>query len=697
MKLERGSLIANRYAVIQTLGRGGMANVYKAKDRKLDRLVTVKVMREDLDASFAERFHKEAQSVARLAHPNIVKVFDYGEDDDLSYIVMEYADCLTLKELIAKSAPFEEENVLSVAAQIAAGLICAHKNNVVHRDIKPANILVMRDGAVKIADFGIARASNVSTVTNTMGSMGSVHYFSPEQARGGFVDFKSDIYSLGITMYEMATGCLPYEGDIPVAVAMKHVNEDIPLPSSINPDCSERLDYIIAKACERNTNLRYADARTLRRDIKSALRGDDVDVFLESSPTVAISEGELEEIRESVAPAREFSIVRHDDRAEEPLVMPRFGRKIKRKNNYKNHNSQNYRAKNNLNKYALQAGFFVSGCCAFLITALCFAVYYSNLPEEFHPPYLIGLTEAQASELAQEYGLNVAVFHRAFDPELSAGVIIDQMPGTDAFLRKNEVVHVVVSLGTEFFLLPQTVPTFVEDALYHLRARNLEVEIIEIYNKEYPEGVVVRSEPEGGTEVNYSVPITLYVSMGPPEENVFVMPFLGDMTVEEARAILDEIGLIIGEISEYASLFIPQGRILSQSIELGEIVEPGDIVDISVSLGGVLPSSFDPPPNLPEDVAPPQEELANELETPSTAILNLMLWPVDEDTESVHVRAYSQDEETEQQLILDVHVNVDSFPFPISVSGRGLTQFTIFSIEADGSPQMRARESIDFD
>lgn len=272
MLLNPGSVLGDRYEIIEKIGSGGMAVVYRGKDKKLDRYVTIKVLREEFigDEEFIERFRSEACSAARLSHPNIVRVYDVGKDGEINYIVMEYIHGDTLKTAIRKKAPFDSRSTINVAIQIASALSQAHKAHIVHRDIKPQNILVGTDGVVKVTDFGIARAARATTMTTTANAAGSVHYFSPEQARGGYVDEKSDIYSLGITMFEMITGVLPFQGNNSVSIALKHINEELPDIRQYNPNCTPSLEGIIKKATMKKADERYASIDLMLADLMRA-------------------------------------------------------------------------------------------------------------------------------------------------------------------------------------------------------------------------------------------------------------------------------------------------------------------------------------------------------------------------------------------------------------------------------------------
>ena len=305
MVLENGMILSNRYEILEKIGVGGMAIVYKAKDKKLERYVTVKVLREEFtsDEEFKVRFKIEARSAASLSHPNIVNVYDVGEDGNIYYIVMEYVNGDTLKKAIIEKAPFDTKSTINVAIQMASALSHAHKNHIVHRDIKPQNILVANDGMIKVTDFGIARAATAATVTTTANAIGSVHYFSPEQARGGYVDEKSDIYSLGITMFEMITGKLPYDGDNSVSIALKHINEELPEIRQYNPNVSKSLEGIIKKATRKRADERYANIDLLLSDLIQARSDSSGDFIVQpppnstEAPTVEMTPRELEYIQ----------------------------------------------------------------------------------------------------------------------------------------------------------------------------------------------------------------------------------------------------------------------------------------------------------------------------------------------------------------------------------------------------------------
>ncbi|MCL2399311.1 MAG: Stk1 family PASTA domain-containing Ser/Thr kinase [Defluviitaleaceae bacterium] len=690
MRLEQGKVISDRYEIQEQLGSGGMAIVYRALDLKLDRFVTLKVMREDLEEGFIERFYKEAQSVASLSHTNIVKVYDYGEDSGIHYIVMEYVDGTTLKDLIVKKAPFDEESTLGVAVQIASGLLHAHKNDVIHRDIKPQNILVTHDGSVKIADFGIARAAKVSTLTSNANSMGSVHYFSPEQARGGFVDHKSDIYSLGVTMFEMATGKLPYNGETAVAIALKHINDPFPNPQELNTDISDNLKHIIDKSTEKSSNRRYVAIEDMYRDMKKTINNVDLDTpSFEDSPTVVISKEDREAIRK-----QEQSY------------------KAKMRNNPQKNNTQKstedeygpYDDKNN-NRKVMIAAFSTAAVFIAIITMASFLIFNHFRP--VHPPDIVGLTVDHAMQIAQPLNLDVATIAREYSEEYEAGIIMHQQPSPDRTLPRGESIHVVVSRGSAFFPMPNVINDLATDVTNHLQTLVFEI-IEESYNDvNLPAGLVIQTIPPAGTLISHEQTVTIYVSLG-PDNSHFPMPNLWAMSETMAVEKLQDLGLIVGHITRSPSPFYTEGSIFGQSISPGEEVMAGDIVELTISTGVTIPTPTPTPTPAPtptptpEPADPPATITASD--TSSAVVttqvrhstLSIALWEISTETESVHLRVYKRPEGGALNMIVNYPVNIGQFPLPLPISGTGRAEYLVFSVDENGAETLRSRTNVDF-
>ena len=707
MRLEPGKVISDRYEVMEQLGAGGMAIVYRAHDQKLGRSVTLKVMREDLEDGFIERFYKEAQSAAGLSHSNIVKVYDYGEDDGIHYIVMEYVDGTTLKDLIIKKAPFDEDTTLGVAVQIANGLLHAHKNEVVHRDIKPQNILVTHDGSVKIADFGIARAAKATTLTSNSNSMGSVHYFSPEQARGGFVDHKSDIYALGITMFEMATGKLPYYGDTAVGVALKHINDPFPDPLDLNPNISEHLRHIILRSTEKSSTKRYAAIEDMYRDMKRTINNIDFlePINFEDSPTVQISTSDLESIRQH----------RRDYTQELSQAY----------NDIEDIEDAEFEEEEKTDRKVLIAAFGTAAVLIALITVASLLLYNNLRIRHISPPDIVGMTLEEALELAEPLDLTVAQVGEEFNEDYEPGIIIFQVAGPSDSLRPGEAIPVVLSLGSAYFPMPDLISIERDLALEHLNDLYLDIVEIDHPDVNLPRGVVVRTEPEAGALVTFSQMVTLHVSLGPenspfPMENLRgmseTMTGVGGQEISIVDWIQEELGLIVRNVTHQPNPMFPAGTISWQSIQPDEPVMVGDMIDITISTGAAIPSPTPTP--TPEPVEEGPDETGNGTATvpgteqvpgvpngqtppgptpgqPSSANLIVhLLWDPPEGAEAIHLRILERSD-VGSTFVVDHLVRLDNFPLTVSVSGTGTVHYSIYSVE-NGVEVRRATHDINF-
>ena len=515
MKLQSGQLIAGRYAIDVVIGSGGMSVVYRARDTKLDRFVTFKVLKEDYlaDEELVARFPEEARAAATLNHKNIVSIFDYGQDDDIYYIVLEYVDGASLKELINKKAPFADDIIIAVTTQIAEGLAEAHRNEIVHRDIKPQNILVTRTNIVKVADFGIARAARDSTLTAGSGSMGSVHYFSPEQARSGYIDHKTDIYSLGVCMFEMATGRLPFDGDKEISIAMCHINKNFPDILDYNESVSDSILNIIAKATEKLPAMRYQSAEDLIADLKQAKK-DESGKFVKSEVEVAATPKAMVKPAPYIAPQPEPLEERNkkqENRAEKQRNSARtafldgedtadYAPDYDDDFDEIDENPQNDKKADRLAiLIGVTLGFILLAVLAFIFLSNPFArgdgndnndnndnnnshahTYTSptdepsdepSEPEEDEPteyeeepsepeiaqisvPILIGQTQAVATERLIAANLILGTVETAQSTTYAAGIVIMQDPLPDEYTEPGTAINLVVSVG-----VPATEPT----------------------------------------------------------------------------------------------------------------------------------------------------------------------------------------------------------------------------------------------
>jgi serine/threonine-protein kinase len=582
MKLTPETLVNDRYRIIEQIGCGGMAVVYRAKDEKLDRDVTFKVLREEHldDNEFIKRFNVEARAAASLSHQNIVSVYDVGNDGDIYFIVMEYIEGCTLKELINRKAPFGNKEVISISLQVASALEHAHKNNIVHRDIKPQNILVSSSGknpgCVKVTDFGIARAAS-STTTSTE-AMGSVQYFSPEQAQGGFVDAKSDIYSLGIMMFEMITGILPFDGDSAVTLAMKHIKEPIPDIAKLNPNASKSLIKIITKATQKRPYARYQTAAQLIADLKAAL-SDDSGSFLDDGENVDSSEGDTIKMSDS-----DLEKIRNGSQKSEKKNVPIIDEiediDVDIDNKY-NPADKTY-DKNKERKVVIAAVITSIVVIAAMTVAGVFIIDSINNPK-VKVPYFVGLTSEEAEELAQQSEISL-IEESEHSETVAEGVIISQSVPQNTKMLKADRLTLVISLGSEMVEVPDVKNLSEEDAKLSLEQRGLGLgEVKREASDSVIVGAVIKASVSEGTKVSPGTVIDIYVSTG-PEVGFVIVPDVLDVDKDKAVEMLEQEKLEAKIIEDYSDKY-DEGKISGQGVKAGSSVPKGYIVTLTVSKG----------------------------------------------------------------------------------------------------------------
>ena len=549
MGLE-GRLLGNRYEIIEKIGNGGMAMVYKAKDHILNRNVAVKILRDEFttDQEFIKRFEVEAQSAASITHANIVSVYDVGNEGNLYYIVMELVQGQTLKEIIVgEGGPLPWKWSVNIAIQIASALEVAHKNNIVHRDIKPHNIIITEDGVAKVTDFGIAKAVSNSTITAFGTTIGSVHYFSPEHARGGFTDSKSDIYSLGVVMYEMLTGRVPFDADTPVSVALKHMQETPIPPIELNEKIPQSVNDIILKAMRKDTNLRYQSAGELLKDLKHALKdpeGDFVDnnKYIEDMPTQKIS---IKDIEKNANKKKENKILK--------FVMQHKG-----------------------------ASFIIALILLFILS-LGSTVIISNLkkPKEVAIPNIVGVSKEDAQKQLQELKLNFEIEAEEFNSQYAQGYIISQDP---PYSEKNNIkigstIKVKVSKGVEEAIVPKVIGMKREEAEKAITDAKLKYEVIEEESKKVEAGYVISQETEENIKVLAGDTVRIHVSTGVKKVSV---PSVVGKSEDEAKKAITNAGLT-SNVSYEEDTSKNNGIVLRQNTEAGTEVEEGTSVSIVVN------------------------------------------------------------------------------------------------------------------
>ena len=550
MNLE-GRLLGNRYEIIEKIGNGGMAMVYKAKCHVLNRYVAVKILRDEFttDEEFIKRFEVEAQAAASITHPNIVSVYDVGREGNLYYIVMELIRGKTLKEIIIEEqGPLPWKWSLNIAIQIASALDVAHKNNIVHRDIKPHNIIITEDGVAKVTDFGIAKAVSNSTMTAFGTTIGSVHYFSPEHARGGYTDAKSDLYSLGVVMYEMLTGKVPFDADTPVSVALKHMQEEPVAPIDVNPKVPKAVNDIILKAMRKDISLRYESAAAMVADLNRALKnpeGDFVDNidYAEDFPTQKISTEEIEE------------------------ASKKSRGKSKKESFIKKHKTAS----------------IIIGLILLFVISLGGTLAYLriSMPKEVTVPNLVGINKDEAKKQVEDKKLIFEVEKEEYNSEYADGYVISQNPNYKDNLNVKEgtTIKVVVSLGIEETTVPKVNGMSEEDAIAALEEAKLKYEIVEETSKKVEAGYVISQETNANTKVYAGDIVRIHVSTGP--DTVQVTSVI-EKSEEDAKKELTDLGLKVNVLYEEDATK-DNGKVLKQSVNAGDKVEKDSNVTITVN------------------------------------------------------------------------------------------------------------------
>jgi serine/threonine protein kinase len=562
-----GKILGGRYELLEKIGGGGMAVVYKAKCHLLKRYVAVKILRPELveNDEFVNRFKRESQSAASLSHPNIVNMYDVGQEDDIHYIVMEYVDGKTLKEYIREKGRLESEEAVRIVSQICSALNHAHNNNIVHRDIKPQNILMSKDGIAKVADFGIARAVNSATVTMAGANViGSVHYFSPEQARGGYVDKKSDIYSLGIVLYEMVTGVVPFEGDSAISVALKHIQEKVTPPGEINPDIPKSIQYIIERAIEKDIDKRYHDTADMLSDLKRALKEPDgayVKRAIEDDQATRIIPA-IQDIPDSAEkdPTKEYSGLDEELEQEEASSRKR-------------------------NRIWMGISITVITTVLLVLVMVLRAIYIQNfVRQDTEVPLIEGYDEETAREILESRDLVLNIVEWRHDRETKEGHIISQYPKEGMTVQAESFVDAVVSAGVKPAIVPDVVNKSQRNAEIELENKGLKVAAPEYVESQTPSGFVVEQDPPALTEVPEGTEVTLFISKGPEDNMTEVGKYTG-LTVGMAQQLIESGDLVVGTVKEEPNSTVNAGIIFKQSPEPGMDVEKGRKVNLWVSTG----------------------------------------------------------------------------------------------------------------
>lgn len=608
--LKPGMFISDRYEIIDKVGSGGMADVYKARDQRLNRFVAIKVLKPEYssDKSFVNKFRGEAQSAACLSHPNIVNVYDVGDDSGLHFIVMELVEGITLKRFIERKGKLAVKEAVGIAIQIAQGMEAAHDNHIIHRDIKPQNIIISRDGKVKVTDFGIAKATTSNTITSN--AMGSVHYLSPEQARGGYSDEKSDIYSLGVTMYEMLSGKVPFAGDNTVSVALLHIQgEAMPL-RDLDPAIPVSVDKIVQKCMQKRPERRYHSASELIADLKRAIANPDGDFV--KIPAFAASDSPTINISDDISKIKNGTFLEEDDMRPTKNLTPGVAA---------DEDEEELDTVDSKVEKVFLIGTIVAAVVLMIVIISLVAWFLSSkvgkdkneentddpvvevsvTPEPeatvaptqaaeatdtYIIPDVLGLTKDDAIKELKQRDPDVFIDWgtEEYSNEYEKGEVMAQYPEGGKTRTKGDKVILTISAGKESFPLDDVSNLTEAQAEIKLTEKNLKMERVWEYNDEYDSGKVIRTEPERGTMVTAGTTIKVIISNGPEDTKVAVPNLLGK-TEAEADTELQNFHLIKGTVDwDYSDVY-PEGKVMSQSYSAGLKVERNTAIDIIISKG----------------------------------------------------------------------------------------------------------------
>ena len=560
-------ILARRYELQELIGGGGMADVYKAHDKLLDRAVAVKILHQQYanDAEFVEKFRREATAAAKLAHPNIVNIYDVGEEGGSQYIVMEYVSGPTLKEVIQQKGRLAPIEAVRIAKEIASALESAHRNNLVHCDIKPHNILVMPDGRIKVTDFGIARAVSASTMTYSGSVMGSVHYFSPEQAKGTVITTKSDVYSLGVVMYEMLTGTLPFNGETSVSIALKHLQEE-PVPiRQIDPSIPPVLEAIVQKAMSKDPADRpsstelYADlnqAKAMLSDRGASQESVANDPFAtRMMPRIT---PEMMSQRTGEIPVQNTM----GSREYQPTYQVQEEKSIFRSKKF----------------IAVLVGILIMGF--FVGSFLSYGKFWSS--SEINVPDVVGKSSVVAQQILEDKNLRVKLVE-ANDDTVPAGQVISQYPEAGAKVKEQRLVTITISKGGQELTMPDLKSMSRSNAEEKLTKMGLKIGSVFEENSKEPAGTIINQDPRSGSKITKGQTVDITVSLGEKKKEITVQNYSG-LSSDSAKANLEANGLSVGSVSEEES-DKPKGTVIGQSPAAGTTTTEGGSVSLIVSAG----------------------------------------------------------------------------------------------------------------
>lgn len=595
-----GTYLQERYEILQLIGSGGMSDVYKARCHKLNRYVAIKVLKEEYrnDRGFVSKFRAEAQAAARLAHPNVVNVYDVGDEEGINYIIMELVEGITLKKYIEKKARLSYKEAVSIAIQVSMGIGAAHNNHIIHRDIKPQNIIISKDGKVKVTDFGIAKAATSNTITSNV--MGSVHYTSPEQARGGYSDEKSDIYSLGITLFEMLTGRVPFNGETTVAIAIKHIQEEMTSPKEFVAEIPTSVENIVLKCCQKSPDRRYQNVQEVIADLKQSLINPDENFVVQNDPdseggTRMITDSDIAQIKRQSGyrEVREYPETESGMRLRSDTEQMYEGEEDDEDYDY------DPRMERVTTILAVVAGIII--CIIIIVLALKIFGGFGNQSGIESPielsgemattdemrfeavPDVKGINVEDAKKTLHGLGFKTEVIYQESDV-FDKDVVISTDAKKDTMLAVGSTVVLTVSAGAQGVEVPKVTGLSFEEASNILVNQGFLVNKAENYSDTVEAGYVISQTPAEGTKAPKGNVITVNVSRGKEEVKVRV-PNLVGKTEMDGRVEATELGLVVGSVAYVYSAEVEEGLICYQSYSHGSYVEEGTVIDLKVSQG----------------------------------------------------------------------------------------------------------------